>query len=639
MAFTTSSTMTIVSSHSSDQALMLKNADEADRSGSCRTDSMQDTSIAYDKDAAPQLGGAYEESLSAAKNAEVIPITSESGQIVTIEGFDEERIKGSDSAANNPISLSDCQILITRVSDESFVPTLKSPATMESSYDDGKALQLHCHNKDDDSFSVTAQDTPWVSAQWDLVNQDSPGQHGNSIIGGDGSEPSSESSGSRSSSPETLVDEEEHSTIIRDCSETSFQSNSTESTSQDLYVAIASSSTCSTEEEDICMAIADNTIVKPFPGGYAQPLNLPDATAKQTIANETTETDSTEVTPSPYNVGQVLDLKVFSGRDLLVTITRVYSLTMSPVMAVQFDTESGPQEAVLKLYDRRFGEHRIPFKSWEDIPEPHTSQAEAAWERYVREGLAEQLCKRMKRREEMLKRGESPPGDDPEDKKPEWEIIGDEEGRFYFYLQRDYTTEVEVYEELKDLQGKCIPTFLSSVVFDMPSAPPDLPAKYFQVPGILIEKLDGFSLTDLIDEMPEADPLLWQEIIQLGVDGAAAINLKGVLNLDCCPRNAVVCCSGEEVPRVYLVDFAKASLKSEYREHCHWKRSGMVYDWKICDCWRCNFKSYDNTGAIGSVMVMKAIEATGEKLNINYPEERVKVLKNGKTEVLDGDFL
>jgi hypothetical protein len=105
------------------------------------------------------------------------------------------------------------------------------------------------------------------------------------------------------------------------------------------------------------------------------------------------------------------------------------------------------------------------------------------------------------------------------DDRPEWEKVGEKEGRIHYSQQEEFATEVRAYQELQSIQGDGIPRFLSTVTLDMPSTQPDLPATYFQVPGILIEKLENcFVLEDLFKEIPTADPLIWQEIVQQAVD-------------------------------------------------------------------------------------------------------------------------
>jgi hypothetical protein len=65
----------------------------------------------------------------------------------------------------------------------------------------------------------------------------------------------------------------------------------------------------------------------------------------------------------PSVEGQLLGLtitRIFSNKihigQLSVTIWEVFRITQSPVMLIAFDTQLGPVNAILKLYDRRFSQ-------------------------------------------------------------------------------------------------------------------------------------------------------------------------------------------------------------------------------------------------------------------------------------------
>jgi hypothetical protein len=682
MAVAASTLVTTTPIRGDNKALKLEGVDEADLSTHRGTDSMEHISVMQDEDRPSQLGGAFNEGVAGNKHEENTSTICDGGHMATTEELTEALLAGSASTVYNFHCLR-AQSSIHRISDDTYVPTIKDLANEASSYDDRKGLRVYCHEEYVFS-SVATRNTPCAYAELDPADQDSADEHEISIISNEGSEPSSESSSSGSSSDETLVDEEEYLRTANEDREKFSQFKlanlpNTQPTIHDIVTcdsadgnahpmvsidglatppkftstesaSAPSSSICDTEEEDKCMAVAVDTTITSPPLEYAQPLGSPDVTTEQAIINKADKTDGDDNTASPYIVGRVLELKAFGGRDLSVTISRIYSLTMSPVMAVQFDNGDGPQEAVLKLYDRRFGNYRIPCGSRDDVPKPYKSQAEAAWQRYIREGLADKYFEEGDQEDNEITDDDSDHSelsdDDPDDseesddesidERPAWEIEGEEEATYLFNMQRDYANEVDAYEELKDLQGKYIPKFLSSVVFDMPAAPSDLPRKYFQVTGLLIEKLDGFSLTNLVDELPEASPLLWQEIIQQGVDSAAAVNSAGILNNDCCPRNAVVVSSGEDIPRVYMIDFARTSFRECYRQKCHWKESGMTYDVYTCDCWKCEFTCMDNPGAIGQIMEDKVYSTKRQKLDIKYPQSALEVLRNGET-VVKGD--
>lgn len=68
-------------------------------------------------------------------------------------------------------------------------------------------------------------------------------------------------------------------------------------------------------------------------------------------------------TPCPYKQGKSVGLsvtKAFSDEielgQLTATVTKLYSMTMSPVSEIVYKTRSGAtKKGVLKVYDRRFG--------------------------------------------------------------------------------------------------------------------------------------------------------------------------------------------------------------------------------------------------------------------------------------------
>lgn len=69
-------------------------------------------------------------------------------------------------------------------------------------------------------------------------------------------------------------------------------------------------------------------------------------------------------TPCPYEQGKSVGLsvtKTFSDAielgQLTATVTKFYSMTMSPVTEIVYNTKSGAtKRGVLKVYDRRFGQ-------------------------------------------------------------------------------------------------------------------------------------------------------------------------------------------------------------------------------------------------------------------------------------------
>ncbi|KAI0007203.1 hypothetical protein F4779DRAFT_593072 [Xylariaceae sp. FL0662B] len=324
-----------------------------------------------------------------------------------------------------------------------------------------------------------------------------------------------------------------------------------------------------------------------------------------------TAASSTAITPSPYVVGQVLNLKGSNGEDLAVTITVTYPLTMSPVMAVQVRKEEGYQEeAILKLFDRRFGDSRKESPYTDDPPKPHTERAEAAFRDYVRRGLVKPLFDNIKRKEDLFDNEGIWEDSESDDDKIEWEKLAEEEGKIQYIMQRYYANEIQAYKELQALQGRCVPRFISSVTLDMPSAQPDLPPTYFQVTGILLQRIHGFNLSELVPTIRNG-PSLWEEIVQSAVDAIAEVNRAGVLNLDARPENVVVAKLDDRTFQPFLVDFAHSAFKWQYED---------TDDMDNMNGWRSNVHMRDNQGAIGSVMRKKIKRITGYKLKLKHQQ-------------------
>lgn len=222
-------------------------------------------------------------------------------------------------------------------------------------------------------------------------------------------------------------------------------------------------------------------------------------------------------------------------------------MTISPVMEVLLRTDRGDdRKAVLKLCRRRFGPNRQP--PYEGRIVPYTREREVAWQEYVSSGLAEPLLAEIKHEGDVKCPGyvseneacetaeESDTDDEP---KSRMEELGGFECFVYHLTQKQYNTEVKAYRHLKALPGRCVPKFISSVHVYSQDPPDGLPPTYFQVFGILIEFIPGFSLRSLtwhVSRSPELCTSLIQEAVDLTID----VNRAGVFNFDCQPRNFVV---------------------------------------------------------------------------------------------------
>ncbi|OAA41254.1 hypothetical protein NOR_05332 [Metarhizium rileyi] len=278
---------------------------------------------------------------------------------------------------------------------------------------------------------------------------------------------------------------------------------------------------------------------------------------------------STAEIPFPYVAGRTMNLKTPCGKDVQLTITRVCSVTVSPVMEVQLRMPNGFRTAILKLFDRRFGEFRKQH--------PYNQQAEAAWQDCVRSGLAKRLLENLRLDEYRVRNArfqedvddtnEQEDGDEDEaevDDVDNVDDLGEWEAIIYHTAQKHYTNEVRAYGELKQLQGRCIPGFIESVIYSSSAAPADLPVDYFQVPGILLECIHGFPLSELTTNIPN-QPFLWEKVVEGAIDVVREVNMMGVVHYDCQPRNMLVAEMGHGAFQSYLIDFAQCAFRADYK--------------------------------------------------------------------------
>lgn len=309
-----------------------------------------------------------------------------------------------------------------------------------------------------------------------------------------------------------------------------------------------------------------------------------------------------------------MNLKTPCGKDVQLTITRVCSVTVSPVMEVQLRMPNGFGTAILKLFDRRFGEFRREH--------PYNHQAEAAWQDCVRSGLAKKLLEDLQRDEYRVKKArfqenededdddaEEEENDDDDDDDSNEDDLGEWEAIIYHTAQDHYANEVRAYSELKQLQGRCIPEFIQSVIYSSPEAPADLPVEYFHVPGILLECIRGFPLSELTTNVPN-QPFFWERIVEGAIDVVREVNMAGVVHHDCQPRNVLVAEMGHGAFQSYLIDFAQCAFRADY------KNTDDVDDE---DGFAHIVNEVDNHGGIAVLMSQRVKRETSYTLRLKTP--------------------
>ncbi|KAK4233167.1 hypothetical protein C8A03DRAFT_19702, partial [Achaetomium macrosporum] len=326
--------------------------------------------------------------------------------------------------------------------------------------------------------------------------------------------------------------------------------------------------------------------------------------------------------PAPYREGQPLDLKVCESysRDLpsrvTASISKVLSMTMSVVLDVSFQTRHGPPiHHVLKLYDRRFGSCLRDVL--EDKPAPYTQENEAAFQTFVGRGMMPGFLRYLKKRNETEQFAVAAWQflDEPD----RTEGLAKYEAALWHDCIEHFECETKAYNRLADLQGKLVPRMVAHVSLS-PTKLATIPreaASYFDVRGILLERIDGYCLGDLTLSPLPSNLRRWQQIIQSAADAAHEINKRGIIMKDCVPRNVVV--DGQSnTPRI--VDLAQCRFRDELVKR--WYKHG----WHEDEGWDPDVEYWEQVGtasnpaAIGAVMVMRIQKMTGVKLDIRYPD-------------------
>ncbi|KAL7935676.1 hypothetical protein V8C35DRAFT_259607 [Trichoderma chlorosporum] len=337
-----------------------------------------------------------------------------------------------------------------------------------------------------------------------------------------------------------------------------------------------------------------------------------------------------EVISLPYVAGASLHLEItqnYQGlpfaRATAAAITKIFDIAMSSVMGVTITLESGPDvHAVLKLYDRRFGtDLRNDGRKYL----PCTVAKKALFESFVRQNaigpFLTQLAQDQEGRILPIRTHHHLDGTVEGSAKYEAALWQECDGMF--------NCETKAYELLKDLQGIEIPRLLatvrlvdtsSNISSDLISGPG---AKYRDVKGILLQYVPGFNLIDL--DKSSVDVKKWPVLVQRAVDVAHKINERGVVVLDCSPRNVIV---DEQSQLPVVIDFAQCWFKHEMKIRSALLEPGNKKEKEEegeidvdleAEYWD-RVVSTDNPGAIGAVMSTRLKREKGVGIKIQYPD-------------------
>ncbi|CAE6479671.1 unnamed protein product [Rhizoctonia solani] len=262
--------------------------------------------------------------------------------------------------------------------------------------------------------------------------------------------------------------------------------------------------------------------------------------------------------PCPYALGATFSLQISppQGEPFVAEakVVHVYAhFTRSSVMKVALTPESTgttlPDEAILKVYDRRFANG---IRKEYDL-EPPTYEAEAQYAEYLRSDNVPQTVAQNYEQADQL------PDDAPELVKLAEQLVA-------VHSKLCFESEKTTYNALSSLQGKHIPMFYGTTRFLDAS----LPGLDTTVPGVLVEYIPGTSLF-------QVDP----SSIDLDAVCSGAVNIVdqysdlNVLNRDVRLQIFIVRPSGLEV---VMIDFGHCRLRSEDEDDQVWGETKVYQD-------------------------------------------------------------
>ncbi|PGG99559.1 hypothetical protein AJ79_08496 [Helicocarpus griseus UAMH5409] len=197
--------------------------------------------------------------------------------------------------------------------------------------------------------------------------------------------------------------------------------------------------------------------------------------------------ESSPSSVSPYKVGRTLNVQLGqAGPVTSATISRIFESNLSCTMAVKIDSSSLNGQSVLKLYDRRFASRmRQHGKATAWNPD-----VEHQYRQFVQSGNGPSFFKFIR---------------ETDDEDLRYDYLDDwNDAQREAYLQHFcihfYRTETEVYRRLHLVQGIDIPRLFASLWIPAISSESAAAGKEFlSCPGLLVEFLHGFPLSDIAD--------------------------------------------------------------------------------------------------------------------------------------------
>ncbi|PLN83094.1 hypothetical protein BDW42DRAFT_68395 [Aspergillus taichungensis] len=272
----------------------------------------------------------------------------------------------------------------------------------------------------------------------------------------------------------------------------------------------------------------------------------------------------------PYAVGNVIKIHLKTPDGLGATadanIIKIFEpFTLSSVMLIRMACSSLRLEGdmILKLFDRRFA---TQLREDEKI-RPWTPDTEGEYRRFIHDGGAAEFVT-------QLNDDETPEGST-------WSAAMDET-YLHDHMLDMYKTEIQVYSTLREIQGTDIPKLLATAIMPIPY-PGQTGSEYTDIPGVLLQFIKGFPLTEIEECAPRES---WQAVCEDAIRIINRIGDLGILNEDVKTRSFIVREDAGNGFKVTMIDFALCKFRQDYND----------YNW---DKWK---SLQDEEGAVGYVM-------------------------------------
>ncbi|CAG7847215.1 SubName: Full=Uncharacterized protein {ECO:0000313/EMBL:CCA66792.1} [Serendipita indica DSM 11827] len=249
-------------------------------------------------------------------------------------------------------------------------------------------------------------------------------------------------------------------------------------------------------------------------------------------------------TPSYYKPGAILTLQLAPDdiTCLVEVIKPFIPFTISQVLLckpAESQTEPShplidqlPEAFIVKVYDPRYMDHRLPFKSRPARPWSLDGEQEAATRR------EERGCPGRDANYDLANWPEE------DDDKPGWE-------EWYFQSAEDqYYHESEAYKRLEPVQGVTIPRCYGYGTLK-------LPQRAISPHILVIEYISDAETLEKID--PACVP---PELAQSLLNGIKEVNQLGVVHTDLNPGN-ILLTPRDRPTRAVVIDFGHAGLREE----------------------------------------------------------------------------